>query len=224
MSKRIDLTGRRFGALTCISFVPSSETPDHRPAWRVKCDCGKEKIVDANNLRKGRITSCGCALARAEKRKRPGKHDDLTGQTFGELTAVEYIRTDYWRWRCSCGRETFARPSLVKSGKIISCGHVLRETAREKVAANIFRHHDGTAVSNIENIMAGKKRSNNTTGVTGVSIRRYKGYIMYRAQIIFRGKTIGLGEYKSLDEAAAARKAAEEKYFAPVIESFKNRQ
>ena len=60
----------------------------------------------------------------------------------------------------------------------------------------------------------------NTTGVTGVSVRRYKAYIMYRAQIEVRGKTINLGEYKTLEDAAKARKTAEEKYFAPIIEDF----
>lgn len=220
MSRRLDLSGQRFGALTVIKSVPSSETSDHNPGCLVKCDCGKEKIVNAHNLRRGRITSCGCALARAEKRKRPGNHDDLTGQTFGELTAVEYVRHDYWRWRCSCGKETCARPSLVKTGRITSCGHILKETARQKVENNIFRHHDGTAISNIENIMKGQKRANNTTGVTGVSIRSYKGYQMYRAQICVRGKTIGLGEYQTLEQAAQARKAAEEKYFSPIIEDF----
>lgn len=221
MSKLNDITGQRFGALVAVRPIPSAETADHRPGWLVRCDCGKEKIVNGHNLRQGRITSCGCALARAEKRKGPGKHDDLTGQTFGELTAIEYIRTDYWRWRCSCGKETCARPSLVKTGHITSCGHVLKETARQKVENNIFRHYDGTAVSTIENIVKGRKRSNNTTGVTGVSVRAYKGYKMYRAQIVVRGKTIGLGEYQTLEQAAQARKAAEEKYFATIIESFK---
>lgn len=220
MSKLKDLTGQRFGALVAIRPIPSAETADHRPGWLVRCDCGKEKIVNGGNLRKGRITSCGCALARAEKRKHPGNHDDLTGQTFGELTAVEYIRTDYWRWRCSCGRETCARPSLVKTGRITSCGHILKETARQKVENNIFQHHDGSSIPIIENIVKGKKRSTNTTGVTGVSVRRYKAYIMYRAQIEVRGKTINLGEYKTLEDAAKARKTAEEKYFAPIIEDF----
>lgn len=218
--KRTDITGQRFGALVAIKPVPSSETPDHNPGWLVKCDCGREKVVNAKNLRYGRITSCGCAMARAEKRRRPANHEDITGKTFFELTAVEYIKPDYWKWRCSCGKETCARPSLVKAGRITSCGHVLKETAREKVENNVFRHFDGTSIPIIKNITDGKLRKTNATGVTGVSIRRYKAYIMYRAQICVRGQTIGLGEFKTLEDAAQARKAAEEKYFSPIIAKY----
>jgi hypothetical protein len=45
------------------------------------------------------------------------------------------------------------------------------------------------------------KRKNNTTGIKGVG--RWKGY--YRARIMFDGKDISLGYFKTLEEAAKAR-------------------
>lgn len=58
----IDLTGKRFGRLTVIE-----RTEDHvaksgrkRVMWRCVCDCGNETVVAGDNLRDGRIKSCGC--------------------------------------------------------------------------------------------------------------------------------------------------------------------
>ncbi len=50
---------------------------------------------------------------------------------------------------------------------------------------------------------------NSTTGVKGVSYM--KRYGAYRAYINFRRKQYHLGTYKSLEDAAAARKAAEQR-------------
>lgn len=53
--------------------------------------------------------------------------------------------------------------------------------------------------------------SNNKTGVKGVcwSSARHK----YRAQITFKGKVYHLGFYDNLEDAAKARKQAEDKLF-----------
>ena len=37
------------------------------------------------------------------------KFIDITGQTFYELTALEYLGDRKWRWKCSCGNECIAR-------------------------------------------------------------------------------------------------------------------
>ena len=50
---------------------------------------------------------------------------DLTGQKFGELTALEKLRKKgnvYWRCRCSCGKEKELRQSHLLSGATTSCG------------------------------------------------------------------------------------------------------
>jgi hypothetical protein len=60
-AKRIDLTGRRFGHLTVISFA------GRRPykggttqLWNVICDCGKQYVASAGNLGGRPNQSCGC--------------------------------------------------------------------------------------------------------------------------------------------------------------------
>lgn len=54
-----DLTGQRFTYFVVLGF-------DHRnkfgkAMWKVKCDCGTEKVVQGNALVSGKSRSCGCA-------------------------------------------------------------------------------------------------------------------------------------------------------------------
>lgn len=53
-----NLTGQRFGKLTAIEIVGTSN--DRHKIWRCICDCGKETLVKANALTTGRTKSCGC--------------------------------------------------------------------------------------------------------------------------------------------------------------------
>lgn len=59
MSKRIDLTGKRFGKLIVRGF---SHTGKYGKAWWVcDCDCGAQNVVIlGESLKQGRTTSCGC--------------------------------------------------------------------------------------------------------------------------------------------------------------------
>jgi hypothetical protein len=54
----VDLTGRRCGSWTVLSH---SHLQDKVRYWNCRCDCGVERIVNGNNLRKGVSAGCGCA-------------------------------------------------------------------------------------------------------------------------------------------------------------------
>lgn len=58
MTKRIDLTGQQFGRLTVISFAGTDK--NGKALWKCICDCGTEKVITANSLRRGATKSCGC--------------------------------------------------------------------------------------------------------------------------------------------------------------------
>lgn len=61
-----DLTGQRFGILTVLRIDRSTVGLGGRIKWIVRCDCGTEKAVLANNLSKthrpSATKSCGCRL------------------------------------------------------------------------------------------------------------------------------------------------------------------
>lgn len=68
-------------------------------------------------------------------------------------------------------------------------------------------------VSRAENMRNQSLRNTNKTGVTGVSVRyTRKGTKRYTANIVYNNKPIFLGNYDTLEEAAAARAEAEIKY------------
>ena len=58
MSKKIDLTGRRFGILTVIEEVKDSKRI--RVLWKCLCDCGQLTQSSTANLIRGLSQSCGC--------------------------------------------------------------------------------------------------------------------------------------------------------------------
>ena len=65
-----DLTGKRFGRLTVIEFVPN-EKP--RTFWKCKCDCGNVSVVCATDLKRWDVLSCGCWI-KEKRRERFLKH------------------------------------------------------------------------------------------------------------------------------------------------------
>lgn len=58
-SIRIDYTNKRFGKLTGVCFDHIS---CNHAYWKFKCDCGNEKILLGDNVKTGKVKSCGCLL------------------------------------------------------------------------------------------------------------------------------------------------------------------
>lgn len=117
----IDLTGMIFGKLTVLN---RAETVNLQTMWNCRCSCGKELKVTSGHLKDGHTQSCGCYNREISSRL---WLNDLTGQTFGELTVIERapnrrIDETYWRCRCSCGKELDVCAAHLRSGKTLSCG------------------------------------------------------------------------------------------------------
>lgn len=55
---RIDLSGRRYGRWTVLSYVRTNE--NKRAFWLCRCDCGNEKVVAGTHLYNKHSRSCGC--------------------------------------------------------------------------------------------------------------------------------------------------------------------
>lgn len=66
----LDLTGQRYGRLFVLHEV---ERRGAARMWKCLCDCGSEKIVSANNMRRGLTRSCGC-LAKETTKERSTIH------------------------------------------------------------------------------------------------------------------------------------------------------
>ena len=123
MRKRKDITGQAFGHLTALYDTGRSDTIGSA-IWRFRCSCGQEIDRSLQIVRYKKNQSCGCQ--EEELRKHKGK--DITGQTFGFLTAlyntgrIDKYGYSIWMLRCICGKEVERSTREVCRSKYISCG------------------------------------------------------------------------------------------------------
>lgn len=89
MTKLIDRTGQKHFRLTAIKHVKGS-------FWLFRCDCGTEKILNANDVFHGKTKSCGCLNAELAKKHCLGmaKH--------GMWQTKEYRAWHAMKDRCTC--------------------------------------------------------------------------------------------------------------------------
>lgn len=61
MPKLIDLTGKQFGHLTVVKRAPTRVSSGGQPRtmWHCQCDCGRAADISSQDLRSGKVRSCG---------------------------------------------------------------------------------------------------------------------------------------------------------------------
>lgn len=191
-----------------------------------RCDCGTVREFDIYNLLSGRVKSCGCLSRENLKRGRQAVARDLAGKTFGRLTAIrsEDVRKGgsiVWTCACTCGNVVSVPARDLVSGNTTSCGCVVVDHARSLKEYNERYIVDGAFLP----LLKQKTQHNSTTGIKGVSVHRTKsGKVKYQANITIKGKRIYLGIYPTIEQAAEARRRAEEQYHKPYLEVYTNGQ
>ncbi len=196
-----DLTGRRFGRLTALR---RAETPG-AVRWVCLCDCGRESIVLASQLKNGRTRSCGCL-----KNRQALNASDLTGRRFGRLTALYRVpgpgpvKKAIWHCRCDCGNETDVCAMSLVRGLTKSCGCLSRETSSRM--HEHMHYQDNTCAEILRRACAGTDARKSKAGFRGL-FRMENG--KYRAMITFQGKHYNLGHYTEFSDAVQARLDAE---------------
>lgn len=216
-----DITNQKFGHLTALR--PTEQRKSGAVVWECQCDCEETTIVYRTTGQLKKTTDhnlhCGCRDNDAGKLE-DGKIADITNQKFGFLIALRPTseRADggvIWECRCKCGEIIHRSVSSLKTGnENQSCGCRLAEMSRENLTNN-FHFIDGTR---IESIRSQPLLSTNKSGIRGVHFDSHAQ--KWRAVIYFKGKQIHLGLFVDIEDAAKARKNAEDKYYMPVIEAF----
>lgn len=125
----IDLTGQRFGRLVALCDVGSKRS---FRLWEFICDCGQVVQKTTADVRFGGSRSCGCLQRELTSSRRSV---DITGQTFGRLTALRRAGTSRhgfveWDCRCECGAMARVSGCSLRKGATRSCGCLHREIAR----------------------------------------------------------------------------------------------
>ena len=196
MTKRADLTGRRYGKLTAVKYIG-----DRR--WECKCDCGNVVAVRTSNLTSGHTTSCGCNKLLNDKR---------VGAKQGRLTILEYYFDDgrpWYRCRCDCGGEVTIRAD----SPTLSCGKcgAYVET-RADALRSCGEYVGGTQISKLRS----KPTAANVSGIVGVNWDKSRN--KWQASIRFKGHKYNLGRFEHMQDAIDARQEAEKEIFGNFLE------
>ncbi len=94
-----------------------------------RCECGTERRVNTDLLKRGQTKSCGCLQREIVSRPRSVGPYLASGSVWGRLTLLEdAVRSqDMIRVRCECGTETAKRAHMIKMRNTRSCGCMQRE-------------------------------------------------------------------------------------------------
>lgn len=209
--KIIDLTGKTFGKWTVL-HRDGNISPVR---WICKCECGEIKSVQSSSLRRGQSTCCRhCKqntapyYVRTHKNRLYHAWSEMLRRCRGRCTNHQYYGDKgisyckeweefdkFAEWADKSGYQEGLEIDRIDSDKDYS-----PENCRW--------------VSHKKNSRNRKARSNNETGTPGVQIRRYGGgRIVYRVTISSDNGRVNVGTFKTLEQAVAARKDAEIKYW-----------
>ena len=137
--------GRVYGQLTGLYPLPRK---NGATMWQWRCTCGNEIATQGRLVKDGKTRSCGCLRKEIAAKKR---YRDLTGQTFGLLTAIrpELRKKGYstrWLFLCACGNTHVATGAYVVNGDIQSCGCLTSGSdSVQSWLEGSFRQPDATA-------------------------------------------------------------------------------
>jgi len=127
-----NLTNKRFGRWKVIGF-DRYESKTQKIYWKVICDCGKKKTVNAGALNSGTSKSCGCLNKEVTARsKLERSRQKLVGKKFGRLVVIDIYNNNQHKGfcakcKCSCGQECNTVLRSLVHGNTKSCGCLAKE-------------------------------------------------------------------------------------------------
>ncbi len=220
-----DLVGRTFGYLTVLE--PTRKRKRKDIVWRCACKCGKEAEIPTVMLLGGHTTSCGCL--NAEILRHVNRYVEGTSlrqcmddRTVSETAASGFVGVQARRgkWMAYINykgvRYNLGTYSCLEDAvKARARG---KEWIREEAGQLSEKYADQygemprrppppekRAAVPPAPAEAAAKRSDNTSGCTGVTLQKGK----WNASICVAGYRYRLGAYEDLPAAVAARKQAE---------------
>ena len=230
-----DLTGMTFGRLKVIEQVEDHITKSgkHEAQWLCECSCENHTRIKVigNSLRHGHTKSCGCLMhiICSEVNKKYNKYSDKMSDEYGDyyigwttntnkkfyIDAEDYDKIKDFTWIEHKPQKNFSILKAHVSGtrRYIKMHVLLGYKGYDHIDHNELnnRRYNLRPATHQENQCNMRKRSDNTSGVTGVvwSKQRQK----WIAQIQYKGKMYNLGGFINKDEAIYTRLQAENKYF-----------
>lgn len=210
----------RIGTTVRGFYIKDTKRENRRAYALIICPyCKEEKWMRTEEVVNGKSISCGCY----NKEHNQIKPVDISGRQFEFLKAIiptenrdKHNGSVIWKCECRCGNTAFVSYADLIRGCAKSCGCFGKETSEKngKIAGNNIKKNFCIDHTNIKNLTM-KTRSDNTSGIKGVSWDKSRK--KWVVQIRFKGKNYRLGRYDKKEDAAEARRVAEEKMFGSFL-------
>jgi len=119
----VDITNQKFGRLTAL--YPTEKRSGNNVVWHCVCECGNEKDISSNSLRRGLTKSCGCLH---KQRASEANKKDIIGKQFGLWTVLEEVpernqnQKIVYKCQCACGTIREVVGANLLNGGSQSCG------------------------------------------------------------------------------------------------------
>lgn len=213
-----DLKGQRFGRLVALDFAGYDN--NKKGMWRCKCDCGNEVVVRTNGLTSGNTKSCGCLRKINNGKRTHGMTRTRLGSIYiGMKQRCFNPKTEHYS--CYGGRGiTICDEWLGKDGACAFFEWAKSNGYKEGLTIDRINVNGNYEPSNCRwvdmHVQAlNRRQAKSQLGIKGVYLRPSG---RYESKIKIYGKIIHLGTFNTIEEAAAARKAAELKYYGQVLD------
>lgn len=214
MPKKLELEGKVFGWLTVLK-----EDSEKRGYWICKCKCGNIKSIRGSHLTGNRIISCGCyATQRRKEAQKKYNQYDLSGEYgvgkinnsdiefYFDLEDYDKIKDICWHIQNGGG---YVYGDI--NGKSIGLHRLVMNAKEGEVVDHIYHNPLDNRKKNLRLCTQGENVLNKKF-VPTVGVRQAKSGRWF-AEITANKKYHWLGTYDTIEEAIAARKEGELKYF-----------
>lgn len=145
------LVGKIFGDYEVLSQAETENKYEY--IFHCKCiKCGAETQRTYNLLKRSNNRCQECNSEFGQRTDCKGYAEDLTGQTFGKLTVVEYIGKklthSLWRCQCECGNYCEKTVSQLHRGTNPMCPECLKPVTLSRAMDNIVGDRSENKVDN----------------------------------------------------------------------------
>ena len=208
--------GKNVGEIVNNFEILDKFRKDGQTYYKIKClKCGKIRDIYSSNLKRGCIF---CNKKSNAKKNKEELKEEYEGKIINNIKIIEVLDANNKyqarevRCQCSCRKVFTTLLQRVLSGNTTSCGHDTDKNLKKGIDLVKECSVEGTNVLSL--VKRKNINKNNTSGVKGVSqLENGK----YRAYINFKRKQYNLGVYNMLEDAASARKEAEEKIYGDFL-------
>lgn len=214
--RRLISLGETYGHIYVRSVAKTSTS---QKKYHARCEvCGSEYIITGQQVLDWAKTDCSFCRSRKKAEDNLVKNRSYEGKIYGnfEILAVSTQKVAgkaqrVASCRClACGSITDIPLSKILRGVVKECHYCARKNLEIGRTIAEEESKEGTRLSSLMRTSVNK---NSRTGHSGVCFSGKR----YRAYIVFKRKQFHLGTYDTLEEAVAAREAAEKSIYGDFL-------